>query len=167
MVVYHGSNIPVTKPKILQSERKLDFGEGFCTTFNREQAVRWSERVAEREKVETRVITEYDFDLTIAEDELQILRFDSPDKEWLDFVCTNRLGKEQLTQYDVVIGPVANDMVYTTVLFYEQKIYDEEEAIKRLKVQELYNQVLFHLLFATICFPYCQKSNYHCELLRM
>jgi len=129
---------------ILSSERKLDFGEGFYATFNREQAVRWSERVAIREKTDTRIITEYDFDIAAAEREVQVIRFDTPDTVWLDFVCANRLGKESPKPYDIAIGPVANDAVYTTILMYEQKIYDTDEALKRLKVQELYNQVLFH-----------------------
>jgi hypothetical protein len=36
MTVYHGSTVAVETPIILQSERKLDFGEGFYTTPNRE-----------------------------------------------------------------------------------------------------------------------------------
>ncbi|MCL2627410.1 MAG: DUF3990 domain-containing protein [Oscillospiraceae bacterium] len=144
MIVYHGSNVPVETPKILRSERMLDFGEGFYTTYNREQAVRWCERVASREKTTACVISEYEFDMQAAEQNLSIVRFNSPDTAWLDFVCANRLGKKPQTPYDIAIGPVANDMVYTVILLYEQGAYDEDEAIKRLKIQELYNQVLFH-----------------------
>ena len=32
MILYHGSNIAVEKPKILQSDRRLDFGTGFYLT---------------------------------------------------------------------------------------------------------------------------------------
>lgn len=46
--------------------------------------------------------------------------------------------------YDIVIGPVADDGVYEVVRFYEIGVYDLEEMLKRLKVEELYNQVLFH-----------------------
>jgi len=144
MVVYHGSNVAVKTPKILQSERKLDFGDGFYSTFNREQAIRWSARVAAREKTDIRVITEYEFDIESADNEIKVIRFDKPDKVWLDFVCANRLGQRMPEPYDIAIGPVANDAVYATVLFYEQNVYDVDEAIKRLKVQELFNQVLFH-----------------------
>jgi hypothetical protein len=38
LTIYHGSIIPVEIPKILKSERMLDFGDGFYTTSNREQA---------------------------------------------------------------------------------------------------------------------------------
>jgi len=44
MILYHGSNVVVERPKILQSVRMLDFGVGFYTTSNKEQAVRWAEK---------------------------------------------------------------------------------------------------------------------------
>ena len=62
MIIYHGSTVPVEVPKIMNSERKLDFGEGFYATYNREQAVRWAMRVAIRRKSETQIVTEYNFD---------------------------------------------------------------------------------------------------------
>jgi hypothetical protein len=144
MIIYHGGAVPVETPKIRPSERKLDFGEGFYTTYNREQAIRWSERVAARRKTGVRVITEYEFDLEAAETELQIIRFDKPDGAWLDFVSANRHGRALTESYDMVIGPVADDAVYTTVLLYEQGVLDKDTAIRQLKVQELFSQVLFH-----------------------
>jgi hypothetical protein len=128
----------------MYSERKLDFGEGFYATYNREQAVRWSERVAARRKAASRVITEYEFNLDEAEKRLQIIKFNEPDDEWLDFVSANRNGHILTQQYDIVIGPVANDVVYTAVALYEQGLLDKRETINRLKVQKLYNQILFH-----------------------
>jgi len=144
MILYHGSTIVVDEPKVLISERLVDFGAGFYTTANREQAVRWAQRVSVRRKVAEQIINEYEFDLDKAEKELRILRFDEPDRTWLEFVCANRSGRDTDELYDVVFGPVANDTVYAVVQFYENGIYDIEEAIKRLKVQTLYNQILFH-----------------------
>lgn len=37
-------------------------------------------------------------------------------EEWLDFIVDCRLGKKH--NYDIVIGPVANDPVYTYVTDY-------------------------------------------------
>jgi len=153
MIIYHGSTVPVQVPQILQSERKLDFGEGFYTTYNREQAMRWSERVAIRRKTNMRVITEYEFDLQVAEEKLQIIRFEKPDEAWLDFVSANRNDHMLPKSYDIVIGPVANDVVYTTVLLYEQGFLDKDATIKQLKVQELYNQILFH---TEASLPFCR-----------
>jgi len=144
MKIYHGSTVYVETPKIMQSERKLDFGEGFYTTYNYEQATRWAERVATRRKTGVRVISEYEFNTEAAEKELQIIRFDKPDDTWLDFVSANRSGRILPESYDIVIGPVANDAVYSAILLHEQGILDKGETIKRLKVQEFFNQILFH-----------------------
>ncbi|MDR2590472.1 MAG: DUF3990 domain-containing protein [Oscillospiraceae bacterium] len=144
MIIYHGSNVAVEKPKILKSERMLDFGCGFYTTSNRKKAVRWAERVADRRDLKDQIISIYEFDLYEAEQNLAIIRFDEPTEIWLDFVCSNRSGREYSNPYDIVIGPVANDMVYTVVQFYENGVYNKDDAIKRLKVEALYDQILFH-----------------------
>ena len=144
MIVYHGSTIPIDVPKILKSERMLDFGEGFYTTLNRKQAERWAERVAEKRKLNTQVITEYEFDFDTAIKELTIISFDKPDGNWLDFVCQNRGGKIPSMPYDIATGPVANDQVYTVVTLFEQGLLPKDAAITELKVRKLYNQTLFH-----------------------
>ena len=48
------------------------------------------------------------------------------------------------TAYDMVLGPVADDNVYATVKLFETGVLDREETIKRLKVETLYDQILFH-----------------------
>jgi len=144
VIVYHGSTVEVRIPKILEIDRLLDFGKGFYTTSNKSQADRWAEIVAVKRKEEKHIITEYEFDYDAAKKELTIISFCSPDSEWLDFVCTNRSGRTPLEPYDIAIGPVADDQVYTVVLLYEQGVLSKEAAIIELKVRELYNQILFH-----------------------
>ena len=39
MILYHGSNVVVEQPEILKPSHALDFGSGFYTTLNRDQAV--------------------------------------------------------------------------------------------------------------------------------
>ena len=48
MILYHGSNIAVTEPQIIVSNRALDFGAGFYTTSSEEQAIRWAKLQALR-----------------------------------------------------------------------------------------------------------------------
>jgi hypothetical protein len=144
MIVYHGSTVPVQTPKILQSGRMLDFGEGFYTTSNQEQAERWSHSVAAKRKMNNHFITKYEFDIESASKELSVIYFDKPDEAWLEFVCLNRSGKTPIMPYDIAIGPVADDQVYTVVVLYEQGVLSKEAAIIELRVRELYNQILFH-----------------------
>ena len=144
MIIYHGSTVPIDFPRILKSERMLDFGEGFYTTSNREQAERWAKRVSDRLNLNTQVISEYDFDFDSAKQELTVISFDKPDADWLDFVCQNRSGKAPNMPYDIVVGPVANDQVYTVVTLFEQGLLPREAAIAQLRVRKLYSQTLFH-----------------------
>ena len=143
MKVYHGSLVAVEKPEIRVSDRYLDFGYGFYTTSNKEQAIKWTEKQKNRKNVNIGYISVYNFDIEKAKSELKIICFDKADKDWLDFVSDNRKG-ECRQIYDVVIGPAADDGVYEVVRLYEIGIYDLEETLKRLKIEELYNQVLFH-----------------------
>jgi len=159
MIIYHGSNIVVEQPKILQSARMLDFGVGFYTTSNKEQATRWAEKVTDRREPDDKIVSVYEFNFEEAERDLTIIRFDEPTEKWLDFVCANRSGRKIAAPYDVVIGPIADDLVYTVVQFYENGVYDKDDAIKRLKVEALFNQILFHTerALAYCCFTGFEK----------
>ena len=64
--------------------------------------------------------------------------------EWLEMIKTNReLGGIQ-HNYDIVIGPVANDDTMLTVSRYIAGVYTANEAIERLKYSKANNQVSFH-----------------------
>lgn len=142
--IYHGSDVVVEKPQILKSNRLLDFGIGFYTTSNKEQAVRWGEKVILRNNTDKRILTVYNFDIEKAKEKLKIIEFTLADEKWLNFITANRSGKETSEEYDIVIGPVADDNVYLTVKLFETGVLDKEEAIKRLKVEKLFDQILFH-----------------------
>jgi len=135
--------MPVKSPKILTSNRLLDFGEGFYTTTSLEQAQRWAMRVKDRRKSKEQIVSIYEFDADKAEKELKILKFNSPDSEWLRFVSACRSGKETNLEYDIAMGPVANDNVYATIQLFETGLLSEAETIIRLKVEKIYDQILF------------------------
>ena len=144
MIVYHGSNILVEQPIIIAPNRTLDFGSGFYTTINFEQAKRFADLVVARNNDEGEpTVSRYDFDEIKAAAELSILAFDSPNADWLDFVYLNRMAKYLGQSYDIVSGPVANDTVYRTLRQYENGDLTREETLSRLKVVELYNQITF------------------------
>ena len=143
MKLYHGSLVVGEKPRIRVSGRYLDFGYGFYTTMNKEQADKWTEKQKNRNGISNGYVSIYEFDIKKAEKELRIIRFDKPNLDWLNFVSVNRKG-ESFETYDIVIGPVADDGVYEVLRLYEIGIYDLEETLKRLKVDKLYNQILFH-----------------------
>lgn len=144
MNIYHGSDVVVERPGILKSNRLLDFGMGFYTTSNKEQAIRWAERVSLRNNTGKKFLSVYRFDIERAKSEVKVIEFKFADEEWLDFITANRRGKEILDEHDIVIGPVADDNVYLTVKLFETGVLDKKEAVKRLKVEKLFDQILFH-----------------------
>ena len=141
MQLYRGSNEVVTQPDVLSSCRGLDFGAGFYTTTNLDQAMSFSKKVALKRKGRP-VVSVYEFDEG-ALDHMRVRRFEGPDHDWLDFVIANRRGEDVNTGFDIVIGPVADDDVYGTIALFESGFYSEEEALDHLKVKRLFNQYVF------------------------
>lgn len=61
----------------------------------------------------------------------------------MDFVAANRQGTYQGKQYDLIYGAVANDDVYRTITLYMTGILTKDETLLRLKIKELFNQLVF------------------------
>lgn len=142
MILYHGSNMEIRKPKIIPSKRLLDFGTGFYLTSDYTQAKKWAKRTAARRETGTPVISVF-----FAADErirmLNILTFDSADAEWLKYISANRTDRFFTNSYDIVIGPVANDQAIRTVNNYLKGYFSEEIAIQLLLPQKLKDQYAF------------------------
>ena len=142
MRLYHGSNVEVKEPRILKSSHALDFGPGFYTTLNRDQAIDFAGKVALR-KGGAAVVNEYEIDEKTAFDLCDTLKFESPNEAWLDFVCSCRDGFNAAAGRDFVFGPVANDDVYRTLTLYREGEISKDETLARLKIKQLYNQLVF------------------------
>ena len=141
MLLYHGSNIAVEKPRLVGQTRGLDFGPGFYLTTHEEQAARFSEIIVKRRKNGMATVNVYEFDMIAAEKTLAVLRFAGADVEWLGFVVANRLKTYQGENTDIVIGAVANDMVMPTIQVFIGGFISEEAALVALKASKLADQV--------------------------
>ena len=105
IMVYHGSNVEVSKPKILQNGFYKDFGYGFYCTNIEKQAKRW----ALTRKGDS-IVNKYKYN---ENPDLQIKSFPEMTDEWLDFVVECRRGT--LHKYDIVEGPMADDQIWNYV----------------------------------------------------
>ena len=143
MILYHGSNVIVDQPKLIRQNRYLDFGFGFYTTTNREQAVNFAQKVTDRRKMGEATLNIYSVNEAVAFQECKVLQFDSPEEAWLDFVAANRQGTYQGEKYDLIYGAVANDDVYRTIALYMTGVLDKEQTLSSLKIRKLFNQLVF------------------------
>ncbi|MBO5534174.1 MAG: DUF3990 domain-containing protein [Clostridia bacterium] len=142
MILYHGSNVIVREPHLLKIQRDLDFGKGFYTTSDFQQASKWARRTANRLKQSQAYVSVYE----VPEEKLlalRVLRFDKPDQQWLHFVAANRKGAAPANEWDIICGPVANDQTMPVIDLFLDGMYDEEETIRRLLPQKLKDQYTF------------------------
>ena len=144
MNLYHGSTVMVRRPSLRSGRANTDFGKGFYTTTDYEQAARWARIRRERAGEGDAVVSVYEVDDDLLQQgDLHIMEYNGATEEWLNFVVNNR-RKAPLHDYDIVLGPVANDNLYATISLYENGQLSVEAAIVQLKTHVLYNQVSFH-----------------------
>lgn len=139
MQIYHGSYMEVTNPDLKHSREKVDFGKGFYTTPIYEQAEQWAKRLCKN--TGSGVVSIYHFNEQHL-DHLKVLIFETYSEEWLDFILQCRRCQDT-TDYDIVIGGVANDRVFNTVELYFDGLIDKLEAINRLRYEKNNCQIAF------------------------
>lgn len=154
MRLYHGSNVAVSTPEILPTVRALDFGPAFYLTSSIEQAKKWAKLKSFRLRTGVPTVTVFEFNEKCF-NHLRIKQFDAANSEWLKYVSVNRKGNPENLDYDIVIGPVANDDTMPVINLYLKGSYNEEEAVRRLLPQNLKDQYAFKtekaLQFLTLC----------------
>ena len=139
MILYHGFFVEIAKPDLVHSRSNVDFGCGFYTTPLYEQAEKWCGKFKRRGK--DGIISRYAYDEG-RETELKTVKFDSYSEEWLDFILNCRSGKDA-TDYDLVVGGVADDKVFNTVELFFDGLIDKKEAINRLRYEKPNLQICF------------------------
>lgn len=145
MRLYHGSNQPIDTIDLTKGSKYKDFGQGFYTTHLFQQAKEWSKTITNRYGG-TPTVTEYEFDLDKAiAAGLNVKIFEAADREWALFVMANRdrTGEVFHHDFDIVIGPVADDNMARLFGLYDMKIIDFEAVVAGLIYKDLNSQCFF------------------------
>ncbi|MBQ5984355.1 MAG: DUF3990 domain-containing protein [Bacteroidales bacterium] len=144
MKLYHGSTVAVRRPLISRGRPNTDFGKGFYATTSFEQAERWAHIRKERSGSERAVVSVFEFDESLLDNpKYKVRRFNGVDREWLQFIVgCRKLRRDH--DYNLVMGPVANDRLYLTINMYENGELSEEATIIQLKAYKLFDQLSFH-----------------------
>lgn len=91
MILYHGSNVDITKADLSMSKPCKDFGKGFYLSADKNQAMRMAEQRVSIMLVGKPVVNKFFFDESVMKDgSLKVLSFDSYSTEWAEFVLKNR-----------------------------------------------------------------------------
>lgn len=144
MKLYHGTNVDFDVIDLTKSNKYKDFGQGFYLTDIHSQA---EELAAKKSRLfgGYPVIQEYEFDESLLSGaELKVLKFDKPSTEWAEFIFKNRNRDNNFTHdYDIVIGPIANDGVAYLLGRYEEGTLTIEELSDKLDYKKLNSQYFF------------------------
>lgn len=134
MKLYHGTNIDFYKIDISKSKPNKDFGCGFYLSADFEQAKNMANIKFEQMETGKPLVQEYSID-EIEMKKLKCLIFDDYTEEWAKFILLNRNNPLSVPahDYDIVIGPIANDRVGVQLWKYESQLIDLPTLVKRLK----------------------------------
>lgn len=147
MKLYHGSNIIIEAIDFDKCKPYKDFGRGFYLTEIEKQAILMARRTASIYGGEA-IVTVFEFDESAALNDpaLSVKRFDEPNEEWALFVMNNRsrTQKHPCHEYDLVIGPVADDTIATLFRNFDDGIIDLPTLVSGLKFKKISSQYFFH-----------------------
>ena len=145
MTLYHGTNVDFDNIDISKTKKYKDFGQGLYLTDLKSQA----EELARKRTLVfggTPVVQEYEFDEAfLSSSEVNVLKFDGACAEWAEFVFNNRRRSVPpfTHDYDIVIGPIADDGVAYLLGRYEEGSFTIEELAEELKYKRLNRQYFF------------------------
>ena len=134
MKLYHGTNKDFDRIDLLKSKPNKDFGRGFYLSADYGQALNMAQVKVEQLETGYPVVQSYLVE-DDALDALHVLRFDGYSEEWAKFILLNRnnpTGKP-VHDYDVVIGPIANDRVGVQLWRYENHSIDPPTLVHNLQ----------------------------------
>lgn len=134
LLLYHVGFNEIKTPELKIGRKNADFGQGFYTSCDKEFSERWARS---RKGLKT-ILNAY----TLSLGGLKIKRFER-NEEWYDYIYRNRNGYEDaFIDYDVVIGPIANDTIYDTWGILTSGLIDRAKSIEILSLGNCYNQTV-------------------------
>ena len=118
LALYHGTTHDFAAIDVRKGKPFKDFGQGFYLTAIYEHAKSIAFRNRRIEEFRLRALGDktklpvliyaYEFN-RMNMSKLNVKRFGTADREWLKFIIANRMNRNRQHDYDIVIGPTAND----------------------------------------------------------
>lgn len=150
-VLFHGTPEYFEQVNIDKSRTYTDFGKGFYLTTIFEQAVEWAGK-KRYDKINVKGFSDYSpayvlkFELIFEKfKNLKIKVYEGYTEEWFNKIYECRIyGNNDLEEYDVTIGPMADNDIYMILKRYEEDEIDKEETLELLKFEKINMQIAFH-----------------------
>jgi len=144
-IIYHATYMEKEFPEIRKSRFTKDFSWGFYCTEIQEQAEQQASKFNES------IVNVYRLRNIKY---LNVKIFSDYSEEWLQFIVSCRNG--QTHEYDVVIGPRADDTIYDYIEAYTQEKMNQQRFFNLMKSQYPAHQISLHTI----------KSLVHLDFIR-
>jgi hypothetical protein len=134
MILYHGTNADFGEIDLRKSKPNKDFGQGFYLSREYTQAMAMAKTKVEQLEAGLPMVLTFEAD-DKAMAELKVLRFDDYTEEWAKFILLNRNNDSPVPahNYDIVIGPIANDRVGVQLWKFENGTIDLPTLVHNLR----------------------------------
>ena len=134
MILYHGTNVVFDEIDLTKSKPNKDFGQGFYLSREYTQAMDMAKIKVEQLESGVPTVITFEADETKMLS-LKMLRFDDYSEEWAKFILLNRnnASRQPAHDYDIVIGPIANDRVGVQLWKYENQSIDLPTLVHNLR----------------------------------
>lgn len=135
MELYHvGFNI-IKEIDLKHGRINADFGQGFYLSNDLDFSKKWAQISDDKDTI----INYY----SLNDKDLKILNFKERNNDWIDYIFKNRNGYADIYKdYDVIIGPIANDTIFNLYGILTSGLINNETALKILNNDPLYYQIV-------------------------
>ena len=131
-ILYHGTISKIEKIDVSKGRDRKDFGKGFYMAISKSQAIGMMHKkfkeTSHRNINKSETFSEYLYEITINTayaKNLNIKIFEVADMEWLDFILNCREKGGTPHNYDIVIGPTADDNTLLCLRTYWTGFYGQ------------------------------------------
>lgn len=145
--LYHGTVFEISKIDVSLGRARKDFGKGFYMAVSKQQAIgmmhkKYREMVRRSRNKQESTFSEKLYQIILDESvlrQLNIKVFDYADAEWLDFILLCREHGGTPHDYDLVIGPTADDDTALCLKAYWDGLYGKtgSEEAKQILLNNL------------------------------
>ncbi|MBR5177342.1 MAG: DUF3990 domain-containing protein [Lachnospiraceae bacterium] len=141
--IYHGTITRIENINLQEGKGYKDFGKGFYLAYDKKQSAkmmvkRYNQAKQRKQQVDGKYLYAFDTVQEVLE-QCKTKIFNEADIEWLDFVLDCRKSAGTPHEYDIVIGPTADDDTNLCLNMYWEGVYGPVGSIeaKRTLLEQL------------------------------
>lgn len=172
MIIYHGSFVEVKEPDLNKCAKYKDFGRGFYLTTSIKQANSFARLSTAKAIASRKIDSNQNYGVVSSFrvkhiESLKQIAYDSANREWLHCIVGYRKRNtfnqvvEEVSEYDLISGKIANDLTNTTINAYMADTFGaigsdraDEICIELLLPNRLEDQFCFRSTDSLNCLEY-------------